>query len=188
MILYINACARKDSKTKRLAAHLLEKLDGDMETVDLYNAAFPVCDEEFIIRRSELAAKGDFSDDIFKFAKQFVSADKIVIAAPYWDLSFPSVLKQYIEQICVTGLTFFYNENGMPQGLCRAHRLWHVTTTGGKNVPYDYGYGYIKALSHGFFGIQKTELISAEGFEGYGENIGQIMLDTRKKIDNMNFK
>ena len=185
MILFINACARKGSRTRQLAEHLLERLDGDRETVFLYDTDFPLCDEEFISKRSMLAAKGDFSDSIFRFARQFAAADEIVIAAPYWDLSFPSVLKQYIEQICVTGLTFFYNEKGMPQGLCRAQRLWYVTASGGRNVPYDFGYGYIKALSQGFFGIERTELVKAEGLEIYGENTKQIMADALKSIDNM---
>ena len=36
----------------------------------------------------------------------------IVIAAPYWDLSFPAVLKTYLEQINVLGVTFDYSDDG----------------------------------------------------------------------------
>ena len=34
-ILFINACVRKESRTKRLADHLLSLLDGEIEEVRL---------------------------------------------------------------------------------------------------------------------------------------------------------
>lgn len=53
-----------------------------------------------------------------RLAEQFAQADEIVVAAPYWDLSFPSILKVYLERVCVTGITFHYVEN-REEGLCR---------------------------------------------------------------------
>ena len=47
MILFINCCVRKDSRTKRLADAFLELLDGNIEQIDLENVSFPVVDEEF---------------------------------------------------------------------------------------------------------------------------------------------
>lgn len=35
MILYVNACVRKDSRTKRLSDRLIEKLNGTVEEVSL---------------------------------------------------------------------------------------------------------------------------------------------------------
>ena len=34
---------------------------------------------------------------MFDLAGQFAGADTIVIAAPFWDLSFPAALKQYMQ-------------------------------------------------------------------------------------------
>ena len=69
-------------------------------------------------------ACGDYRDPLFRYAKQFAQAADIVVAAPYWDLSFPSILKVYLEQICVTGLTFQYTPEGIPEILCyRAENL-----------------------------------------------------------------
>lgn len=62
----------------------------------------------------------NFSDAYFDWAKEFASADAVVIAAPYWDFSFPAVLKQYLEAITIVGLTFYYTEEGFPKGLCKA--------------------------------------------------------------------
>ena len=48
----------------------------------------------------------EFNDHIFDYAKDFAKADTIVIAAPFWDLSFPASLKCYIEAINILGITF----------------------------------------------------------------------------------
>ena len=61
---------------------------------------------------------------------------------------FPALLKQYLEQISVVGITFKYSENGVPVGLCRADRLFYVTTAGGNEVPDIFGFGYpVTAIS-----------------------------------------
>ena len=98
-ILYVDACVRKDSRTRKLAEKLLAKLGGDYEEVRLEALAFPVCDGKFLAKRDRLAAAGDWQDPMFDLARQFTEAETIVIAAPYWDLSFPAMLKQYLEKI-----------------------------------------------------------------------------------------
>ena len=50
--------------------------------------------------------------------------DIIVIGAPFWDLSFPAILKIFIENIYVTGLVTKFGENGKPVGLCKAKKLY----------------------------------------------------------------
>ena len=52
---------------------------------------------------------------MLRHARQFRDADIVVIAAPYYDLSFPSALKNYLEAICCVGLTFYYDENEIAQ-------------------------------------------------------------------------
>ena len=81
-----------------------------------------------------------------------------MIAAPFWDLSFPAILKLYIENIYITGIVSEYTENGMPHGLCKAKKLYYVTTAGGPYNP-DFSYGYIKSLVTDYFGIKDTELV-----------------------------
>ena len=99
MILYINACVRKESRTKRLADEVIKKLEGEVQEVKLSDITFPSTDEEFLKKRDSLIAKEEWSDPMFDLARQFAAADTIVVAAPYWDLSFPAALKQYFEQI-----------------------------------------------------------------------------------------
>ena len=56
MILYINCCARRDSRTDRLARALLEKL-GDYEELRLYEEPLRPLEDEDLARRDELLAR-----------------------------------------------------------------------------------------------------------------------------------
>ena len=168
MILFVDACVREDSRTKRLAEALLEKLNDEVSHVSLDELSFAVTDEAYLKKRDSLIAKGAFDDEMFALAGQFSRADTIVIAAPYWDLSFPAMLKQYIEAINVLGVTFEYTPEGIPRGLCKADKLYYIMTAGGNYVPEEFGFGYIKALAQNFYGIKDVELIKATGLDIVG--------------------
>ncbi|MBQ1434087.1 MAG: NAD(P)H-dependent oxidoreductase [Ruminococcus sp.] len=183
MILFVNACVRERSRTKLLAEHLLGKLSGDIKEVRLEDAVFPLADETFLKKRDSLIAAKDFSDAMFDFAKDFAAADEIVIAAPFWDLSFPASLKQYFEQINVIGLTFGYNDKGEPVGLCRAKKLYYVTTAGGRIFDESYGFGYVKALADHFYGIDECVLFKAEELDIYGADTAAILDNAKARID-----
>ena len=174
MTLYINCCVREESRTDRLARAVLQKLGGDFTELKLYEEKLKPLDRETLNKRTSLIKQGDYSDPMFDHAKQFASADTIVIAAPYWDLSFPSTLKIYIENIYVTGIVSAYDESGMPVGLCKAKELYYVTTAGG---PYDptYSYGYIESLAKSFFGIPTTHLVKAEMLDIVGNKAEEIL-------------
>lgn len=93
-ILYVNACVRKGSRTQSLAEKLLSRLGGPYEELRLAEIAFPAVDEAYLDLRDKLLAEGDFQNPLFALARQFSAAETVVIAAPYWDLSFPAALKQ----------------------------------------------------------------------------------------------
>ena len=180
MTLFINACVRRDSRTRLLADELLKRWDEPVEEVCLETLSFPVVDEAYITKRSALHAEGAFQDPIYDLARQFASADRIVIAAPYWDLSFPASLKQYIELINANGVTFYYTPEGYPKSLCRASQLFYITTAGGNFVPEEYGFGYIKALAQNFYGISDVQLILAKGLDIEGADVEKIMQKSMK--------
>ena len=182
MILYVDACARRESRTRGLAEFLLSHLADEVETVHLAELDFPRVDAAFLDRRYDCVARRDYGDPVFDLAKQFARADAIVIAAPYWDLSFPAALKQYIEQICVLGLTFRYNEREEPESLCRAQRLWVVTTAGGRIVSPAYGGGYLEAVAKTFFGVPETVTVAAEGLDLLGADVEAILRRAREEI------
>lgn len=185
-ILFINACVRTESRTRQLTEKLLLKLNRPYEEVRLHEIAFPVADEDFLNMRDRLIAERDFENPLFDLARQFSESEIIVIAAPYWDLSFPAALKQYFEQINVVGITFKYTEDGIPVGLCKARRLYYVTTAGGSYVPEEFGFGYIKALSQGFYGIQEVRKIEAARLDLVGADVSAIIRAAESTIDSIN--
>jgi FMN-dependent NADH-azoreductase len=180
-ILFINACVRPNSRTLELANCVLEKLSGEVEEVKLYaEELFPLTLKEIELREKSAKDK-DFSHDAFRLAKQFALADTIVLAAPYWDLMFPAVVKNYFENITVNGLTFAYGENGIPHGLCKAKKLIYVTTSGGPIV-YNFGFDYVSALAKCFYGIPKVQFVSAQGLDVYGSDDTKIIEEAKRSF------
>jgi len=178
----VNACVREESRTERLAKSLLKRLGGASEEVRLSEEDLRPLSEERLNRRTELVERHDYSDPMFRLARQFQQADEIVIAAPYWDLSFPAILKLYLENIYVTGLVSEYSETGQPHGLCRARKLWYVTTAGGPYVP-DFSFTYIRTMAQNYFGISETELIAAEMLDVQGYDAEGIMGNKIREIE-----
>ena len=184
-ILFINACVRKESRTRKLAEKLLMKLDMPYEELCLEDISFPVTSEDYLNLRDQYISAGDFQNSMFDLARQFSEAEIIVIAAPYWDFSFPAMLKQYLEHINVVGITFRYSEEGIPVGLCRADRLFYVTTAGGNYVPEEFGFGYVRSLAQNYYGIQDVRQIKAVGLDIVGADEKKIMSAAEEALSNM---
>ncbi|MCR5323626.1 MAG: cellulase family glycosylhydrolase [Lachnospiraceae bacterium] len=182
MILYINACVRKESRTNRLAEHLLAGMSDNVTELKLEDLDLPLVDEKYLAKRDKLIENIEFDAEEFKLARQFALADEIVIAAPFWDLSFPAALKRYFELINVIGVTFVYTEEGFPKGLCKAKKLYYVTTAGGEFFPEEFGFGYVKALAQNFYGIRDVFLIKAVGLDIFGNDAGQIIKECEEFI------
>ena len=182
MLLFINACVRADSRTKRLADCLLSALGEPATELRLAELSFPPVDEAFLQKRDQLLAERNYDHPMFDLARQFAAADTIVIAAPFWDLSFPTTLKAYLEQINVVGVTFRYTPEGVPEGLCRAKKLYYVTTVGGDYFPEAFGFGYVEALAKNFYGIPEVELIKATGLDIWGAPVEEILRASEEEI------
>ncbi len=160
-ILFINACVRPQSRTMVLAREVLRHLEGTVQELRLEEENMEPHTSQSLIQRDRFLAGGDFDHPMFRYARQFREADVVVIAAPYYDLSFPASLKLYLEKICNVGLTFYYDDQEQPRSLCRAKRMIYVSTSGAEFLP-DFGYGYVKRLFREFFHIQDSQCFYAE--------------------------
>ncbi len=165
MILLVNSCVRgnNSSTLKFCRAFISKKRLSDVTQLDLIDLNLKPFDEQMLNKRNLLIEDGDYSDRMFDLAKQFKDADKIIIAAPFWDLSFPSLLKVYFEHISVTGLTFGYTNKG-PVGFCKADEMLYFSTCGGFTRDTHLGYQYAKSLLK-MFGIEKSILYNIEGLD-----------------------
>lgn len=173
--LFINACVRPESRTLVLAKEVLKKSVGEIEEVNLVDLNLKPLSWELVEERDNYLSKKDFSKEIFKYARQFAAADEIVIATPYWDLSFPSIVRIYFEYATVCGITFEYTDEGLPRGLCKAKKITYVTTAGGPIGNYNLGYEYVKALAEAFYSIPKIECYKAENLDIIGADVKGIL-------------
>ncbi|MCD8097850.1 MAG: NAD(P)H-dependent oxidoreductase [Lachnospiraceae bacterium] len=181
-LLLINGCIRgEESRTRQLMQAFLEGLSEspepapEYEQLNLAEMDLEPLVGEFFEERQRLLEAGNREHPRFRYAHQFAEADRIVVAAPFWDLSVPAIVKIYIENISLDGVTFGCNESGM-YGMCRAKELLFLTTRGGfyENGPMEQGAAYFRALCL-MFGIPEFRCIYAEGIDFHPERESAIM-------------
>ncbi len=183
-VLFINACLREEeSRTLRLCREYLEGIS-DVQEVNLSKLRLQPFYGEDVAFRAALEIKGDYSDPIFDLAKQFASADEIVIGAPYWDLSFPSALKIYIEHVSVMDVTFHYTDDAICEGLAKADHITYITTCGGKVEGANLGYEYICGIAN-MFGIPEVRFAAAEDLDVQGIDVEAQMAKASKTIQRL---
>lgn len=188
-LLFINACVRKDeSRTLKLSKAYIDKFierskdEYEVKNLELNDLNIKIQDRDELEKREKLIADGNFNDEMFDLAKEFMNADHVVIGAPFWDLQFPALLKIYLERISVTYLTFVYDEMGIPHGQCKAKEAAYVMTAGGYSEGMNYGYEYVKGLFTKLFSFDDVKLISAEGLDIFGNNPDEILREAIEKI------
>ena len=182
-ILFVNACVRERSRTLSLAERILSHLAGDVTEVNLESEALRPLTAQTLAMRDELLGRGEFDAPMLRYARQFAAAEEIVLAAPYWDLSFPAAVKTYFEHITVNGVTFSYGADGRPIGHCKAKRLYYVMTAGGPILPPNHGFAYVRDVAAAFYGIPETVLFSAELLDVDGMDADRIVHDAEKSVD-----
>ncbi len=170
-LLFVDSCiSQRDerSRTRRLAEAFLAAFreshpGAEIDTVDLKRLRLRHFDVIGLDDRDALAKVGAFDAPVFSLARQFREADRIVVAAPFWDLSFPAALRTYIEQISAVGLTYHYDADGC-HGDCRAERLAYLTTGGDFEREDSLGVLYWRQLC-AMFGIGQFDYVFAGGLD-----------------------
>ena len=163
-LIYINACMRAGSRTQRIATPIIEELrkNYNVETIDLTKNLYPVADNCTLEDRNQ----GIVPPEHVALAKKIAASDRIVIAAPFWDMSFPSALKVFFENMSLFGVTFDSNDKEC-YGLCKAEKVMYITTRG-MNIstgdPMEQATPYIKALSY-LWGWGEMTVISAQNMD-----------------------
>ena len=128
-LIVINACVRQaDSRTLRIAEPIIDALSKRYGTVQ-YN--LPEMDGILPLTPALYAERGSGEIPAWALAAagEIAGADRILIAAPFWDMSFPAVLKCFFEQTSLFDVTF--TDTGKTCiGLCKAPKVLYITTRG----------------------------------------------------------
>ena len=182
-MLFVNACPRKDaSRTFALAKDFLKEFSPDtweIITQDLNEMNLRSVDLQTLEMKEKLCDAQAWNDPFFRYAVQFQQADMVVIAAPYWDLSFPSILKVWVENMYVRNLTFHYVDDQCI-GMCKGTEAVYMTTSGSPIRENDWGTLYMKAVLQAL-GIDHFTSISAEGLDLDGNDANAIMQEASAK-------
>ena len=168
-LLFLNACIdRERSRTLRIAraaVSILENRGYETKEIILEDEYVLPMTTEILRKRNTLLKEGRYDNPMFSNARTFRDADRVIIAAPFWDFGFPSVLKTYLESVSCPGITYRYTPEGELIGLCRAERITYITTRGGFiSDEKDLGFATIGELGN-YFGIPEVDCISANAMD-----------------------
>ncbi|MGU8478944.1 NAD(P)H-dependent oxidoreductase [Clostridium perfringens] len=177
-VLYIKANIKNEgeSRTFKVSDSFVEEYkknnpDDEIITLDLYKENIDFLRADDLGKLFGPKDEESKNNSILKYAYQFADADKYIIAAPMWNLSFPAILKAYIDYVSVSGITFKYTAEG-PVGLLNNKKAVHIVSRGGgyDNSPYEMGDRYLRIIL-GFFGIKDIETIAIDNLDVMGVNV-----------------
>lgn len=163
-LVVINACMREESRTQKILDGLLGVLGKkyNIEIIDLSTLNMSWIGEKDLKDRDN----GYVPEKFVSMSKKVANADRLVIAAPFWDMSFPSALKVFFENISLFNITFTSTQTECV-GLCKAKKVLYITTRG-MNIktgdPLEQATPYIKALSK-LWGLGELYVLSAENLD-----------------------
>lgn len=164
-LLYIDACIRDtESRTRRIAEPIVHALEGKyaVERYVLNDMPLAIVQKELIHKR----LSGDVDPTVLTWAETVRDADRIVIAAPFWDMSIPAALKNFFELCSILDVTFKTNDKTC-YGNCKAEKLLLITTRGmdiATGDPLEQATSYLKALSW-LWGIGPMQVVSAQNMD-----------------------
>lgn len=146
--------------------------DGTIITRDLYSTDLRPVDGEWVgaayadpnartPRQQELLTLSDTLVD------ELLAADEILVGVPMHNLSIPSVLKLWIDQVVRVGRTFGYAD-GKRSGLLTDKKATIIIASGGVYdpgtafEPFNFAEPYLRAI-FGYMGVADTRFILAGG-------------------------
>ena len=102
-----------------------------------------------------------------KAINEIMQANIIIIGVPFYNFGIPSTLKAWVDHISRMGITFKYDENGMPRGLVENKKVYLAIASGGiysegPMKAYDFNDPYLRAIL-GFLGMTDVTTFRVEG-------------------------
>jgi FMN-dependent NADH-azoreductase len=196
-VLYITAHPHDDTQSFSMAAgkafiDTYKEVNPSHEvvSVDLYKEDIPQIDADVFSGWGKLqTGKGfeELSDNekakvgrLTELVDQFVDADKYIFVTPFWNFSFPPVMKAYIDSVSVAGKTFKYTEHG-PVGLLTDKKALHIQARGGiysegPAAQMEMGHRYLDIMMQ-FYGVPSFEGLFIEGHAAMPEKAQDIKED-----------
>ncbi len=184
-ILYITANTKPENEsTSRTVGRMVitelqkRRPDWKVEELDLYSVPLPPLKHQYFDSRNTLVGADKLMQlspeeqrhlaQIGQLCDQFVAADGYVLAAPMWSLSFPAVVKEYLDCIVIGGKTIAF-KNQKPHGLLNdRNRSFVYVQSSGASLPWmlrpvlNKGMSYFEDIMK-FIGIDDFHQLLADG-------------------------
>nr|WP_263314731.1 FMN-dependent NADH-azoreductase [Mammaliicoccus sp. Marseille-Q6498] len=158
--------------------------------IDLYKSYIPQIDADVFAGWGKLQSGSGFDalsegeqgkvKRLDELSDQFIKADKYVFVTPFWNFSFPPVMKAYLDSVSVAGKSFKYTAEG-PVGLLPDKKALHIQARGGyytegPAADLEMGHRYIGQMMS-FYGITDFEGLIVEGHNANPEKADEIKAD-----------
>lgn len=206
-LLYIIANSKDEAQStsrtvsRTLVNTILQKVpDATLEELNLYEGHIPQLKGCYFESRSTIIsaeARSKLSVEeqnevaqIEHLCDQFKEADIYVLAAPMWSLSFPAVVKEYMDCIIQAGKTIAF-ENNRPHGLLEdKERTFIYVQSSGGSIPgllkpvLSKGVNYVHVIMK-FIGISTFEDLLVDGTGTTEEERQNAMKEATDKIPHM---
>ncbi|OCA90613.1 NAD(P)H dehydrogenase [Bacillus sp. FJAT-27225] len=201
-LLYITANPKGPEKSKGLKigeafleSFLEERPETIVRRIDLFDFDMAWMDAELVSARGKLAGYGYTMEQLeegerakikkmHSLTDEFIQYDYYVFVTPLWNLSSPAVLKNFLDNLFVSGKTFVYTPNG-PKGLLNGKTAIHIQTRGGiySGTPMEEletGDRYLR-IALRFLGIHLEDSVIIEGFDVFPKKWPEMIADGQSR-------
>ena len=193
-ILQINASVRREgANSTRLANQIVSRLraldpNAQVTVRDLTANPHPVLDEAALSalftpadqRSTEQAARVALDDALIGEVQEH---DTLVLGVPMYNFGVPVQLKNWIDAIARSGVTFRYTEQG-PEGLLKGKTVYLAFARGGRyrDTQADSQTPYLKTVL-GFLGMTDLRFVYAEGLNMGPESAARGFADAEADLE-----
>ncbi len=193
-VLYITAHPHDDTQSYSMAVgkafiDTYKQVNPSDEVIhiDLYKENIPQIDADVFSGWGKLQSGSGFEElseqekakvgRLGELSDQFVTADKYVFVTPFWNFSFPPVMKAYLDSVSVAGKSFKYTEQG-PVGLLTDKKALHIQARGGiysegPAAEMEMGHRYLSVMMR-FFGVPSFDGVFVEGHNAMPDKAQEI--------------
>ncbi|TDM12737.1 FMN-dependent NADH-azoreductase [Macrococcus lamae] len=200
-VLYITAHPNDETTSFSMAAgqsfinsYKATNPDHEVVHIDLYDTFIPLIDKDVFSGWGKLQSGEEFNklseteqqkvNRLNELSDQFAAADKYVFVTPFWNFSFPAVMKAYIDAVAVAGKAFKYTAEGAV-GLLTDKKALHIQARGGyytegPAAEMEMGNRYLKTIMS-FMGVPTYEELIIEGHNANPEKAEEIKADGMKR-------
>lgn len=163
--------------------------------IDLFKENIPFIDAEVFSGWGKLTSGTSFEElseqeklkvsRLAELNEQFISANKFVFVTPFWNFSYPPVMKAYLDAVSVAGKSFKYSDEGQPIGLLTDKKALHIQARGGfysesPTAELEMGDRHIQVMMN-FFGVPSFEGLYIEGHNKVPAKAQEIKEDAIKR-------